>query len=226
MAILGISSATRVISVALSENGNLLAEVTLAGKRAVTEDIIIYVQKLVKESKAEIDGIAVTIGPGAYSGLRGGLACAKTLAQVKKIKLAAVSTLEALAYNLRDITETIAAITDARQDDFNFALFTSNNGKIERLTEDMVLHFDRLIEVLGKVTGTLHLVGNFEDIFSKIKEINPDTKIIASANNIPSGFNVALIGEQLIKEGKTEDPLKLTPKYSHSPNIREYKSKK
>jgi tRNA threonylcarbamoyladenosine biosynthesis protein TsaB len=223
MSILGISSATKIISVALAENKKLLAEITTSGKEAFTEDIILYIEKLVDESRSKIEGVAVTVGPGGYSGIRGGLACAKTLAQVKNLKLAAVSTLHALVYNLRDVTGTIAAITDACQDDFNFALFRSFEGNIERITDDLAIHFDRLTEVLGEVKGLLYITGATEEIFAKINGINPQTKIVATQLNIPSGFNVALIGEQLIKEGKTEDPLKLMPKYSHMPNIREFK---
>jgi tRNA threonylcarbamoyladenosine biosynthesis protein TsaB len=224
MSILGISSATRTISVALAENQKLIAEITLSGRETVTEDIILYVEKLVLESRSKIDGVAVTVGPGGYSGLRGGLACAKTLAQVNNLKLAAVSTLHALAYSLRDVPGTIAAITDACRDDFNFALFRSNNGTIDRITDDLVLHFDKLTELFGQVKGVLYLTGTTDEIFAKVKEINPETRIIAAQMNIPSGHNVALIGEQLIKEGKTEDPLKLIPKYSHTPNVREFKT--
>jgi len=224
MVILGISSATKVISAALVENGKLLSEITVSGKEAFTENLIQYIEKMVEECQKKIEGIAVVVGPGAYSGLRGGLATAKTLAQVKNIKLAAVSTLHALAYNLNGITGTIAAITDACQDDFNFALFRSNNNKIDRITEDMVLHFDRLTEVLGRIKGELHLTGAVEEIFAKVKELNPETKLVPARDNTVSGYNVALIGEELIKEGKLEDPLKLMPKYSHNPNIREFKA--
>ncbi|MFA4967598.1 MAG: tRNA (adenosine(37)-N6)-threonylcarbamoyltransferase complex dimerization subunit type 1 TsaB [Candidatus Margulisiibacteriota bacterium] len=224
MVVLGISSATKIISAALVKDGKLLSEITVSGKEAFTENLILYIEKLVEESPEKIDGIAVAVGPGAYSGLRGGLACAKTLAQVRNLKLAAVSTLHALAYNLKDITGTIAAITDACRDDFNFALFRSNNNKIDRITDDMVLHFDRLTEVLGRVKGELHLTGTTEEIMAKVRELNPETKIVPARMNIVSGYNVALIGEDLIKEGKTEDPLKLIPKYSHTPNIREFKA--
>lgn len=222
MAVLGISSATKVISVGLAEGENLLAELTVSGKEAFTEDLILYIEKLVNESGAKIEGIAVTVGPGAYSSLRGGLATAKTLAQTLNVKLAAISTLHALAYNLRDIDGTIASITDACQKDYNLALFTSNRRKIERITEDLVIHFDRIMEVFSEVRGRLFLTGQVNGIYERMLELNPKSKIQQAQINIVSGYNVALIGGEYIKEGKVSDPLTLIPRYSHKPNIREF----
>jgi tRNA threonylcarbamoyladenosine biosynthesis protein TsaB len=220
MAILGISSSTRTISVAIAENGKLIAEQTISGKQAFTEDIALYVEKLVSESGAKIESVAITVGPGGYSGIRGGMAFAKTLAQVRGLKLTGVSTLLAIAYNLRDINGTIAVATDACQDDYNFALFRPNNGMIERLTDDAVIPIDRLIGLLSKVRGELYLIGYNEELISPIRSTNPGTRILFGHNFIASGYAVALAGEQMIKEGKIEDPLKLMPKYSHMPKIR------
>jgi tRNA threonylcarbamoyladenosine biosynthesis protein TsaB len=83
--------------------------------------------------------VAVAVGPGSYSGLRGGLAVAKTLAQTLKVPLAGISTLEAIAYNLINVEGTMAVILDAKADEYNFALFGASRGKLKRLTGDMVL---------------------------------------------------------------------------------------
>ncbi|KAF0133606.1 MAG: glycoprotease family protein [Candidatus Saganbacteria bacterium] len=220
MATIGISSADKIISVAVQENEKLLAE--LSEREALTEDIILFIDKLIKQTKANIDGIAVTIGPGSYSGLRGGVTCAKTLAQTLNIKLAGVSTLHALSYNLRDVDGLIAAVQDGRHNDYNFALFSSHNRKIERITEDLVVQLDKIVEVFSKVKGKIYFTGNTEEIISNIINQNPYSKIQPANNNYASGFNVAIIGEKLIKEGKTSNPLTLAPIYSHKPNIREY----
>ncbi len=224
MAILGISSATNSISTALTSGGALLAEITLSGKRAFTEDIVLYVKKMAEESNAIIDGVAVVAGPGAYSGLRGGLAFAKTFAQVNKISLAAVSTLHVLALNLAGADCLIGAVTDACKDDYNFALFRSRKGKVERLTKDLVIHFDKLCGFLSRIRKEIYLTGNCGEVMAKVAELNPDTKIAVGHFNIPTGFNTALIGEKMIREGKISDPLKLMPNYSHDPNIREFKT--
>jgi len=226
MAILGISSATKTISVGLAEDQKLLSELTLAGREAFTEDLILYIEKLVSESKTKLTGIAVVVGPGAYSGLRGGLATAKTLAQTLELKIAPVSTLEAIAYNLLDQQGTLIAITDATREDYNVALFTSYRGEISRLTEDLVLSTPRLIELLSAVTGTFYLAGQTEQIYAKVQAAHPETRIICAHPQSchPRGGLVALIGEKLIAKNETLSPFEILPKYSHQPNIREFKA--
>jgi tRNA threonylcarbamoyladenosine biosynthesis protein TsaB len=226
MAILGISSATKTISVGLVKEQKILAELTLAGQEAFTEDLILYIDKLITESKAKLEGIAAVVGPGAYSGLRGGLATAKTLAQTLNLRIAPVSTLEAIAYNLLDQQGTLVALTSATREDYNVALFTACQGKVSRLTEDLVLSAPRLIELLSAVTGTLYLVGQTEEIYAKVQAAHPETRIICAhpQSSHPRGGLVALIGEKLIAKGETLSPFEILPKYSHQPNIREFKA--
>lgn len=202
MAVLGISSATKMISAGLAEEGKILAEISVSGKEAFTEDLMVFIDKLVKESGKKFEAVAVTQGPGAYAGLRGGLAVAKTLSQALKLPLVGVSTLEAIAYNLTDITCTAAVTTDARSDEYNFALFTSNGGIINRLTDDLVLTKERIADLLSRVKGILYLAGSH-----------------------PWAGLVAILGEKMLAEGRFDDPLKLAPRYSHMPNIREWKKK-
>lgn len=191
MKTLGISSATKAISVGLVDGEKILAELTFSGKEAFTEDLIVYIKKIIGESGIKPECIAVTEGPGAYSGLRGGLATAKTLAQVLKLPVVGISTLEAIAYNMIDCDGTIAAVTHAKSEEYNFALFGIKNRKMKRLTEDMLVPKEK-IEKLANV------------------------KI---CDGIPRGSSVAFLAE-----GKEKtDLLKLHPKYSHKPNIREYK---
>ncbi|MFA4906028.1 MAG: tRNA (adenosine(37)-N6)-threonylcarbamoyltransferase complex dimerization subunit type 1 TsaB [Candidatus Margulisiibacteriota bacterium] len=217
MAVLGISSATKMISAGLAEEGKILAEISVSGKEAFTEDLMVFIDKLVKESGKKFNAVAVTQGPGAYAGLRGGLAVAKTLCQTLKLPLVGVSTLEAIAYNLIDITCTAAVITDSRSDEYNFALFTSNGGIISRLTDDLVLTQERIVDLLSQVTGTLYLAGNTSGI--------PETGAIEVANSQPWAGLVAILGEKKLAQGQLDDPLRLTPRYSHIPNIREWKKK-
>ncbi|MBU0573479.1 MAG: tRNA (adenosine(37)-N6)-threonylcarbamoyltransferase complex dimerization subunit type 1 TsaB [Candidatus Margulisiibacteriota bacterium] len=229
MAFLGITSATKVISVGLSENGIILAETTVADKQAFTEDLILHIDQIVgARPDAPIHGIAVVQGPGSYSGLRGGLSVAKTLAQTMELPLLGVSALEALANNLIDCDSTIAAMTNARRKEFNFAVFAARDRKIKRLTEDFVMESPQIIDKLSKIKGKITLVGEIVDIYEELKTVNPDTKIVVAepANCYPRGGIVGAMGERLFKEhGISEDILKMVPKYSHKPNIREWKGR-
>ncbi|MBU1026121.1 MAG: tRNA (adenosine(37)-N6)-threonylcarbamoyltransferase complex dimerization subunit type 1 TsaB, partial [Candidatus Margulisbacteria bacterium] len=161
MRILGISSATKVISIGLLDEDKVLIETTVSDIRA--EKILFYVNEAGIKPE-EIEAVAVAIGPGSYVGLRGGLATAKSLAQTLDIPLVAVSTLEAIAYNLADIEGTMAVILDAKSDEYNIALFGAHKGKLKRLTEDMVLRFDKVRDSLSRISGDIWVVGNIKGI--------------------------------------------------------------
>ncbi len=227
MAILGISSATKTVSVGLVDDGKIVADFSYSGKEAFTEDLITYIESLFLEVKAKITAIAVASGPGSYNGLRGGLATAKTIAQVLNVPILSVSTLEAIAYNLRNTTATILSVTNARRDEFNFALFSSSHETISRITSDQVMKLDKMIAVLSKVQGELYLCGETEDVYAELTRSNKATKIRLAPKefSIAKGIYVALIGDKLLQEGIIANPMTLSPKYSVEPNIREFKKK-
>jgi tRNA threonylcarbamoyladenosine biosynthesis protein TsaB len=218
MRILGISSATRVISIGLIDDGQLLAETTIADCRS--ERIVFYIREAGIEPE-QLEGIAVTIGPGSYSGLRGGLATAKTMAQSLNVSLVGVPTLDAIAYNLVDIQGTMAVILDAKTDEYNFALFGATQGRIKRLTEDLVLKEASLIEKLDKISGRLWLIGKTDKIKLQLNKNN--FSFTDEVHSHPYGVNVARLGLLKIAAGQTDDPLRLVPHYLHQPNIIEYK---
>jgi tRNA threonylcarbamoyladenosine biosynthesis protein TsaB len=218
MRILGLSSATKVISIGLVDEDKVLVETTVSDIRA--ERVMFYVKEAGIEP-GQIGGVAVAQGPGSYAGLRGGLAAVKSLAQTLEVSLVGVSTLEAIAYNLVDIEGAMAVILDAKADDYNFALFGAHQGKLKRLTDDLVLGFDQMAGKLTQISGQIHLVGRVEALKTRLKGDN--FNFAEEMHSHPYGVNVARLGLLKIKAGEIEDPLKLVPQYSHKPNIREYK---
>ncbi len=192
MRVLGISSATKVISIGFIDEDKVLFDKTIAELHS--EKILYYVkQKGIKPE--QIDAVAVAAGPGSYSGLRGGLATAKLLAQTLNIPLVLVSTLEAIAYDQVDQDGEITVVLNAKRDEYNYAKFKAGKGQLIRLTDDLVSTMDK-VDIENSIV---------------LKEINP------------LGINIAKLGLIMLKSGQIEDPLKAIPKYSHQPNIREYK---
>ena len=217
MRVFGFSSATKIISIGLIDEEKILVETTMADMRA--ERVLFYAEEAgIKPD--QIEAVAVAIGPGSYSGLRGGAAAAKSLSQSLNIPLIGVSTLEAIAYNLIDIEGTMAVILDARSKEYNFALFGAHQGQLKRLTNDLVLDYDQIVKQFTSISGQIHLVGNCVDFK---KQLQGDNYLFADENHAhPYGINVAKLGLLKIKAGQTDDPLNLSPNYSHKPKFKEY----
>jgi tRNA threonylcarbamoyladenosine biosynthesis protein TsaB len=214
MRILGLSSATKVISFGLIDGERVAAEATIAETRA---EMIMPLLAQAGVQPEQIDAIAVCQGPGSYSGLRGGLATAKSLAQTLNKPLVGISTLDAIAYNLVNIEGTMAVVLDARGDEYNFALFGASGGQLKRLTADLTLKLAVIKERLAAITGELWLVG-------KIDGMRGNIHLVAEAQCQPYGVNVARLGALQLAAGIKADPLALVPNYSHQPNIREFKA--
>ena len=101
MPILAIETATLVSSVALATADTLLAEITLQTKKTHSELLMPHIDKILamaEVSKADLKAVAVSVGPGSFTGLRIGLATAKSLAYALKVPLIGVPTLAVLAY--------------------------------------------------------------------------------------------------------------------------------
>ena len=210
MKVLGISTAGKLTSVAVIEETqqpqttSVLCEYSSLNVRS--EDVIVLIDRICKDTGLdikEIDAIAVVDGPGSYSGLRGGLAAAKSLAQALEVPVCGVSALEATAYNLKNAEGAIAVVSDAVRDESNFALFSSDSKNVRRLSQDMPLPKARIKELLKQIKGKLH--------------------IPLEQDEYPYARNAALIGLAQLKAGLKDDYLSLVPRYSHVPNIREYK---
>ena len=95
-----------------------------------------------------LDAIAITAGPGSFTGVRIGVATAKGLAFLNSTPCIPVSTLEAIAYNFENENAVICAVIDARRMQFYNALFKAENGNITRLTEDRAISLEDLREEL------------------------------------------------------------------------------
>ncbi|KKL06136.1 hypothetical protein LCGC14_2599040 [marine sediment metagenome] len=150
MRILGIETSTMTGSVALMDEVRLIAEYTLnlprrskerrvgvsasLRKETHTSRLMSAIDKMLKDASLtikDLNGIAVSLGPGSFTGLRIGIATAKGLAQGLNIPVVGIPTLDGLAFNLSCCQDLICPILDARKGEVYCALY--KNGK--RLTK-------------------------------------------------------------------------------------------
>ena len=118
MSILAIDTATQVSSVAVASADKLAAELTMQAKLTHSETLMPHIKEVLRMAnvrKEQLEGIAVSIGPGSFTGLRIGLAAAKAMAYALDLPIVGVSTLKALAYHYPVPGLRIVSLLDAQK---------------------------------------------------------------------------------------------------------------
>jgi tRNA threonylcarbamoyladenosine biosynthesis protein TsaB len=145
--ILQIETATTVCSVALAKDGEVLAFKQMDQRNIHAEVITVYIDELLKSTDThykDIDTIAVSCGPGSYTGLRIGISTAKGLCYALEKPLIAIETLEAMAYGA--ITESelasgdtlLCPMIDARRMEVYTAIFNTKGERIQPTTAEII----------------------------------------------------------------------------------------
>ncbi|MBR5318699.1 MAG: tRNA (adenosine(37)-N6)-threonylcarbamoyltransferase complex dimerization subunit type 1 TsaB [Peptococcaceae bacterium] len=175
MIILSIDSSTPVAGIAVSDGMQLRGEITLNTKNTHSEKLMPLVQQLLEETDLtvkDLDAVAVTQGPGSFTGLRIGMATAKGLAQGAGKQLIAVPTLDCLAYNLVHYPGIICPIMNAQKKQVYTAIYRSTNDGLERLSDYQAIAVEQLAEQLKALNEDVWFVGDgvaaFADVFAEL----------------------------------------------------------
>lgn len=133
MRVLGIESASMVASVAIVENGNLIAEYTVNHKKTHSQTLLPMIDEIVRMTELNlqtVDGIAISAGPGSFTGLRIGSATAKGLGLALDKPLLHIPTLDAMAWQLWGSDALICPIMDARRGQVYGGAYDCVSGQI------------------------------------------------------------------------------------------------
>ncbi len=206
MKVLGIDTSTMMGSVGLIDDDRPIGEYSLSIEVTHSERLMEGVNILLQGSRTrleDIDGFAISTGPGSFTGLRIGLGTVKGLCMATGKGAAPVPTLEALALNMPYCSYAICPVLDARKKEIYAALFKySENGCIIRLTEDMVISPPLLIE---RIREPVVFLGDGVYIYRDfLKKRLGEYAHFAPVNTmLPSGLSVAWIGLGKLKKGET-----------------------
>ena len=204
MRILGIETATRAASVAVVFDGKILAESLRESPQSFSETLMPQVEEVIKISGAfeNLDAVAVSIGPGSFTGLRIGLATAKALAYAWGIKIIGVPTLLAMSYNFPNAK--VVPMIDAQKNRAYCQLFDKNLP----LSELEVKPIDEVITEAGRLDGEIFLCG---DVLHKIKiPLPPNVKLAPPHLRMPRASSVAWCAEDL---RRVDNVMNLEPLY-------------
>jgi tRNA threonylcarbamoyladenosine biosynthesis protein TsaB len=217
MKILGVDTSTSYGSLGLIEDDKVVAEYVLLRDETHSTRLVPAIQALLKEARLvldEIDGMAVSLGPGSFTGLRVGLSAVKGLALAAERSVVGVPTLDALASNLPFTPYVICPILDARKGDVYSALYKDGGrGLVEQLTPYEVLSPLRLLEKIP-LEETIFLGDGVEVYGELIKERLGAKALFAPPHlRFLRGSTVAEIGLQRFKRGEQDDISSLVPIY-------------
>lgn len=214
MKILGIDTSTPIGSVGLIEGDDFIAEHTLNITQAHSSRLMPAIDQVLKWGDLtvhDLDACAVGIGPGSFTGIRIGVGTAKSLCYAIKKPIIGVSTLEAIAYNLRYINGLICPVLDARRDEVYGAIF-HGGATLERRCEDLCVSME---ELLKRAEASTVFVGDGLGRYAEAvrERFGADVILADSTFNVPRGTNVARIGREHLLRGESDDCFGLTPNY-------------
>lgn len=211
MIVLGIETSSPVCSIGLVEDDNLLADYKLnirnAHSRVLAQSIknVLHDANLTMEN---VDGLAVSIGPGSFTGLRIGLSMAKGLAFGADIKCAVVPTMEALAFQAPVQSGPIGPFIKSRAKEYMAAIYERDNFSDKQLKNVTLLKVDELFDFFPKNTM---LIGRRNDLDMSL--LPKDIKIAPDYFSHQSGYTVAKLGAKKILAGETIDIDSIEPNY-------------
>jgi len=131
MCLLAIETATDVCSIALAESGRILAENTVYLPKRHSELLTRMIEQQLRNIQQDIDaieGVAISIGPGSFTGLRIGLSTAKGLVYRQKTPLYAVPTLAASAWSVHRLTDRVGVLHHSHRSQYFFAVYDLRQG--------------------------------------------------------------------------------------------------
>jgi tRNA threonylcarbamoyl adenosine modification protein YeaZ len=226
MLILSLETATLTGSVALvdaflpeddsSPKAQIIAEFLLNIQSTHSERLMPAIHNLLEETSLkihDIQGIALGLGPGSFTGLRIGVSTVKGLAYALKIPVVGVSTLEALAANVPYRSSIICPVVDARKKEVYAALFLGDgSGRITRKSDDWVLSPEELCQ---RITEKTLFLGNGIEVYGDIlqKNLGSRASFAPPELSLPRALNVAKLSLPNFQRGQTLDLFSFTPIY-------------
>ena len=218
MKILALETSAKSVSAAVVEKGTILCSTYQNTGLTHSRTLMPLVDGMLSAAGMEIgqmELIAVAQGPGSFTGLRIGVSAAKGLAWTLDVPCCGVSTLLAMAQNLRHMEGcTVVCAMDARRNQVYNAVFTVENGQLLRRCEDRAIGLAELAEELKNDTAVKIVVGDGAKLcHTYLTQQGIECRMAPAQLVMQNAAGVALAAEELAAEGKTVSAHELVPVY-------------
>ena len=199
----------------MTSGERLLAELNLDVRKTPTEWLLQSIEELLDKTdikKADLDAIAVVQGPGAFTGLRVGLATAKGLSLATGCPLLGISSLQCLAMQLPFVGLPVCVMLDARKQEVYTASYRWESGYPHPVSEERVVGPEHLLE--EDMSETV-FVGNGAQIYRTliIRKMGDRAHFAPSFMNLPRAAGAAVLALREWDAGRTFTADDLMPKY-------------
>lgn len=218
MKILALETSAKSVSAAVAENGVILCSTYQNTGLTHSRTLMPLVDGMLSAADlkiADMGLIAVAQGPGSFTGLRIGVSAAKGLAWTLEVPCCGVSTLLAMAQNLRHMEGcTVVCAMDARRSQVYNAVFRVEQGQLQRLCEDRAIGLAELAEELKADESIKIVVGDGTKLcHSYLTAQGIECRMAPAQLVMQNAAGVALAAEELAADGKTVSAHELVPVY-------------
>jgi tRNA threonylcarbamoyladenosine biosynthesis protein TsaB len=214
MKILAFDTSTANFSLALSLDGSVIEEELQLGTE-LSDGIVPAIKSFLQKqdiSLKDVDGFAVGIGPGSFTGLRIGLSVAKGFSFALKKPLIGISSLDVLAMNGVNYAQKICCLADAKREKVYAAIYEVRKGRLKRLKPYLLTDIPGLLK---QVSGEVWFIGDGINLYRRqIKQgLGKRANFALSGQWFPRAVNLAKLAQARFHSRKFNDIDKLVPIY-------------
>ena len=226
MQLLAVDTATSILSVAICDQDSLIAEATLECDRRHTERLLATIDWILSESSlrlSDVDALAVSVGPGSFTGLRVGLAAMKGLAIGAHLPLVGVPTLDAMARTPGISDGIVCPVLDAKMGEVFAAAYESCGDSLTLCSPVRVCSIQ---DFLSAATEKATYLGDGALLYrAEIERLRPGSTVLGPLFRNPRASAVALEAFKLLQLGVPTDPDTVVPVYLRVSQAEQARSK-
>lgn len=205
MKILGLDSSGLVASAALVSDGILTAEYTIHNKKTHSQTLMPMIAEMLSMAgtePGELDAVAVSEGPGSFTGLRIGASIAKGLAWTLKIPIIPVSSLMGLAANVETPGQIVCPIMDARRNQVYTAVYETTEALPMQLAEPDVIPIEDALARAEQAGEQIVFLGDGVPVFRTqiLEKIGDKCRFVTPTRRYQSAASIALLGQYLYEK--------------------------
>ena len=169
MKILSIDTSTSSLSVCITDDDEVIGEINLNNGLVHSTTLMPAIENLftvLNFDKSELSHIAVTVGPGSFTGIRIGVATANAFSLALNIPVISVSSLDAMSMNFISYEGTVITTIDAQRDTYYVGVYRARDSKIEKIIENTIMTDEELEEYIQNCKEKVLLAGEKRELSS------------------------------------------------------------